>query len=324
MTDDYSIDLLNFTSVFELLCAYYLLLGISEKLRNYFEISTWFRDWIANDYIYENNLDQIESYLKAIEETNNRQLQEHIASKGFLGKIRMVFSHLLKDIEIGIKKRGKKRIMDKIHFLRRKLPIFYPTIQTENGISPNEAEYSTSFLEAAREDGDKITYSMLIRPVYLYFGVLSIILLILAGSYSSLKREFALSLINSFSIILLGVFLFCLFVKKYRCHFITILSPVKAFLLTLILIGLIIVIPERFLAFLGLIPNFLPSNSIRNSNFQVILCIVLHLTPLLINITSLAFIVRKLQVVRNYYRNTISLPLKERIIIPGEIPKLGP
>ncbi len=324
MADDYSIDLLNFSSVFELLCAYYLLLGISEKLRNYFEISTWFKDWIDNDYIYESKLKEIESYLTAIEETNNRQLQDQITSKRFIGKLQMICSHWVKDKKIRLKKWRKKRIVSKIQFLQKKLPVFYPTIQTENGILPNEGEYSTSFLEEARQDNSKITYSMLIRPVYLYFGVLSIILLILAGSYSSLKREFALSIINGFSLLLLCLFIVCLFVKKYRCRFITFLTPVKAFLATLIIIGLIVVIPEHFLTIFDLIPYFLPSNIIHNSNFQVILCVVLHLTPLLINITSLAFIVRKLQKVRNYYRNTISFPGKESIVKPSEIPRLSP
>jgi len=323
MGEDYAIDLLNFTSVLELLCAYYLLLGITEKLRNYLEITTWFKDWIDNDYTNEKKLEDIENNLKMNEDFNNKHLQDSITRGSFVKKILSVCSHQMKDQIIKQKKKKKKRILKKIELLRRKIPLFYPVLVTVEGSNESlDDEYSTRYLESAKQDHSKITYSMLIRPVYLYFGVLSIYLLIMAGSFTAFKRELALSWINFFSFVMLVCFLATLIYRKFRGNYVKFFTPVKTFLLTIAIIGILVVLPKELLAEISIVPYGIPAEIIPNSNFQVILCIILRVTPLLINIFSLTYIVNKLHTVRNYYRSTLNPLQKATILEPEDIPVL--
>lgn len=319
MQEDYTLVLNNFSSLFEIFCVYYLALGVSKFFNDYFDVSKWFKDWINNDFINSNKLTEIEKDIQTRSlNLGSETVQKISTARNLVSVIFHSCKHYFKLRANRKKARLRKTLITKVQKLILFVDFHYPQKD-----EVNNSEIVSKFLIGFKDvEIKKPNYFQLIRPIYLYFGILSLGLLFLSGYYSERDKAQTLAILNTISISVTLFFIFQLLVSHFnKIPFIQI-SPIKAFLSTLLILIIVLPLPNRYIEKISIFPFFISESFLSFSDFQIILSLVLLVSPLLIHIISLVSLIALLKNVRKIYRQTITLLIEPTIINANEITKL--
>ena len=239
-----SLVLNNFSSVFEIFCAYYLVLGISKFFRDYFDISIWFKDWINNDFLTTDKLTLIEKDIQDESLNLGAITTEKLNNSKYL--VMVIFHsciHFLKKRRA--KKRGKyrKHLIQKVQKLKRRIEFHYP--KEINSSTQQILDFNS--VEARKIATQNPSYFSLIRPIYLYFGILSMCLLFLSGYYSEWQKEESLSLLNIMSGCIIIFFILQLIIVHYKLKPLIQITPIKAFVYSILILLTALLLPNYYI-----------------------------------------------------------------------------
>ena len=175
----------HFGHIFEIFAGYYLLLGASKTFNEYFNVTVVFKNWPTN--------------YSSISEAVKKSKQFETETFKTITKDQPIDFNDLEPWYIRTRQKSSdvKKITRKANklyklgaFLERQIILHY-----DHNNSGNASE--TEFYK-------------FIRPIYIYFGILCITLLVLAGVYEKDHKENTLAIINFISLIIYLIFLFCI------------------------------------------------------------------------------------------------------------------
>ena len=269
--DNESLSLQNFSSVFELFAGYYLLLGTNKKFHDYFNIGRVFKTWTSNYNEIEDmtsNAGRIESeLLKTI--SKDQQPENNVKShRNWLRKRK----RQVNDVE--------KRMKDAVR------------LSAKGKILKNQVELHFGADENQNTEKEKGFYKF-IKPFYIFFGCLSLVILAFAGFYNEWHRIHTLNIFNGLAIVIILILFIQVSVNAFLQTPLFTANPIVIFILSIFSLVIIALIPCRMYVQYMKLPYDIDPTIISYNDFQVILMVGLILIPIIIHIVALTVVVLK-------------------------------
>lgn len=281
----------NFSSFYEIFGSYYLILGLSADLRKYFNISTWLRPIIDEKhekYIKES----ISNHLADIAASHEERIKNVVenATKNWITQIILFI----------------KGILEFRKLESRKLPKYAKMY--------NRYVKEEKWLIEKSSDVEDVntTIFRFINPIYLYFGLISIGILLLSGLSVSWDESINLQIINLASFFVICFLLFQVFLLYTFDKIINSISKVYVFLLTIIFLFLVLVIGniESLKPYFIILNNADPN--ICKLNTQIIFAIIFPLIPLILHIILLVRLIFLQKRIAKLYQKASYKPIAPR------------
>lgn len=209
---DSVLSLNNFSSFYEIFGSYYLILGLSADLRKYFNISTWLRPLIDEKhekYIKEN----ISNHMEDIAASHVERIKNVVenSSKNWFVQTCLFIEGAIKHRNLENKKLPK--------YTKR----YHRYLLEEKWLIEKNSDL----------DDDNTTIFRFLNPIYLYFGLISIGILLLSGLSASWDESINLQIINLTSFIVICYLLIQVFLLYFFSKIINSIPKVYVFLLTI-------------------------------------------------------------------------------------------
>ena len=291
-----NLELSQFSSFFELISGFFIYMGFSNSLHDSVNIHTWIQSYIA-----EIDKEKMNTAIRSNVEANILkkdtlfiELSKEVEDLSFMNKIKVLFKFIIK---LFTSKRSKhsKSCNSYIKFYKYYSLLF-------------KCEENELLLYQDKDRCKENSGGLLkiISPVYLYFGITNFYLLIFYGMVESWDRSMLLQFINTISTLMVLWMLYRSLVLILRQKFSKVFPKRRIVLFQ---------IPLFILYFIYLIscPSneaiFHPSWDFNIDNFNILLCVILPLVPLLWQIMLLGIVAHhNTSIEKNYMKDFNHIP----------------
>ena len=299
----------SFSCVFQIFAGYYLLLGTNKKFKDYFDISGIFKNWNIDHSHTQEVINECKAFLDKYPDEILENLKKTVneLDKAKINKFQQSIVSLIRAEEKAknIEEKTKKliKLCDELHL---EIPVYF----RKSG--------STADLE----NGPESDFFLFMRPFYIYFGVLSLGMLVLGGLFNEWHKLINLNFINLVSTLIYFSLLKGILYNKYKKDiYKTSVDPAKTFLQSIFTIFVLILIPWSLFNKIAFIGYLLGEETISYPDLQVFVCVFMVLMPILTHALTLYTLVRKYNQVKELKEYLIPITLIE---VPSEMKDMGP
>ncbi len=305
MGDHSGLSLHHFGHIFEVFACYYLLLGTNKAFHNYFNLSVLFRNWPATLQEKKTRITTIQGFLENWVTTITFPSNEN----NFFKQIFILIKHW--------KRLRKKSQLNNQALKINKLLIFLDfhldshfkekSQKIENGRCDECGKHKCGNCGVEKLDKDSETdFHKFITPYYIYFGTLSVSLLVYCGIYEKWKMMNNLQFVNIITLVILIVLAMRLFQNKYYYKKFDGFDPLNVFGWSIFGLFVSIIVPHYWVDVICIIPNLIPEYLITLNDLQIMGVVALVLLPVVLHLTFLCRIVHKHKKMEKLYSKLIS------------------
>jgi hypothetical protein len=268
--DNESLSLSHFGHLFEVFTGFYLLLGTNAQFHDYLTISQIFKSWPDESKDIQETTIRAKSAKEEWAKENRKKGPSTFEDlKQYQDRLRK--SH--KDVE---------RIQQQTNKLASIGDRLEKSINRHFNINNPKSKEPTEFYK-------------FIRPYYIFFGVLSLSMLIMEGMYDHWKKLDNLATINFF-----GGFIYVAFLIQICRRKFGMVNPIRVFMGSIFFFILLLAIPQHYLP---CVLNYCIISSRFIADFQVMFVVLLVLLPILTHIITLAILVGQHKKVKKIKEN---------------------